>query len=277
MKVVFILGSGHCGSTLLDLLLDGHSRVVGIGEFAAARPEKRCACGKEASACPFWRSLLGAAPWAHREVHQTKAAFLAGSRNYRSSKTREAIDINHYVREAEAAYQRILDLRGADIIVDSSKIPERVELLSESALIEPIALHLVRDGRAVDWSYVRKYGQPHRYFAKWASSNLKAEVLRYRNSRRFPFLFMRYEDLVRDPQGILERVCELLEVDYEPSMLEFREGERHQIGGNRMRLGGESVIRADEAWKTEMPRSQRVLFDACFGAINAHYSRKSSL
>ena len=38
-KVVFILGSGHCGSTLLDLMLGAHSRIVGLGEMSGAQPQ----------------------------------------------------------------------------------------------------------------------------------------------------------------------------------------------------------------------------------------------
>ena len=33
IRTIFILGSGYCGSTLLDLILDSHSKIVGIEEF----------------------------------------------------------------------------------------------------------------------------------------------------------------------------------------------------------------------------------------------------
>ena len=32
MKVAFILGTGHCGSTLLDLILGSHSKLFSLGE-----------------------------------------------------------------------------------------------------------------------------------------------------------------------------------------------------------------------------------------------------
>ena len=33
MKVVFIMGAGHCGSTLLDLIVGSHSNAFSLGEF----------------------------------------------------------------------------------------------------------------------------------------------------------------------------------------------------------------------------------------------------
>ena len=152
-----------------------------------------------------------------------------------------------------------------------------MEVLSQSRVIEPIALHLARDGRAVTWSYVRKYKANPAYFMIWARKNLKIEVLRARLGKQLPFLFMRYEDLVDDPERNLRRVCDVLDVEYESRMLNFREGEHHQIGGNRMRLETGAAIRVDNAWKTDMPRSQRLLFDACFGLLNAYYARRRSL
>jgi hypothetical protein len=35
--LLYILGSGHCGSTLLDLLLNGHPQILGLGEMVALK------------------------------------------------------------------------------------------------------------------------------------------------------------------------------------------------------------------------------------------------
>jgi len=59
VKTVFILGSGHCGATLLDLLLDSHSQMCGIGEFHAGRATSICTCGKPAPECEVWKAVMG--------------------------------------------------------------------------------------------------------------------------------------------------------------------------------------------------------------------------
>jgi hypothetical protein len=276
MKVLFILSSGHSGSTLLDLLLDGHPRLVGVGEMHSARPDELCACGREARDCPFWQVALGPEPWP-RAPYRPGMSFWLGRGPYRSLHKRVIVDPDAYVSSTETAYQRILDLSGADVVVDSSKTPERVELLSRSRVIEPVVLHLVRDGRGVTWSYTRKYGWGRSVLSRWYRANLRIEVLRWRMARRLSFEFLRYEDLVEDPDRYLARLCGALDVPYEPSMLAFREGVHHQIGGNGMRLEGGDAIELDDAWKTAMPRSQRLVFDLCFGWLNAHYARRPSL
>jgi hypothetical protein len=58
MKVIFILGSGHCGSTLLDLILDSHSKVFSVGEIGDLRKQKIGTCGKELKNVFFGVKLL---------------------------------------------------------------------------------------------------------------------------------------------------------------------------------------------------------------------------
>jgi nucleoside-diphosphate-sugar epimerase len=36
-QLVYILGSGYCGSTLLNRLLNGHSQVIGLSEIFIVR------------------------------------------------------------------------------------------------------------------------------------------------------------------------------------------------------------------------------------------------
>jgi Sulfotransferase family len=277
MRVLFILGSGHCGSTLLDLLLDGHSRIVGVGEMSGARPDDRCTCGRAASACKFWRDALGQEPWVRHEPYRGKTAFLLGHGDYRVPSSHHIIDVDNYRQQVETAYRRILQSTGADLLVDSSKSPERAEILSQSKAVDPVVLHLVRDGRAVTWSFVRKYEPRLPYLLRWAGTNMKVEVLRKRWQTRVRFLFMRYEDLVDDPQSQLTRLCEAVGLEYEPGMLAFRSSEHHQIGGNRIRLASDADIHADNAWRTDMPKWQRAFFDLCFGLLNFCYQRRSSL
>jgi hypothetical protein len=39
--LVYVLGAGHCGSTLLNLLLKGHSQVLGLSEIYLIPQMKR--------------------------------------------------------------------------------------------------------------------------------------------------------------------------------------------------------------------------------------------
>jgi len=62
---VFIASLGHSGSTLLDLMLGSHPRLVSLGEVhatiaRAAEKQNVCTCGKAADDCPVWGPVLAA-------------------------------------------------------------------------------------------------------------------------------------------------------------------------------------------------------------------------
>jgi hypothetical protein len=274
MKVVFILGSGHCGATLLDMLLDSHSKIVGVGEMHNALRDRQCTCGKYAFECPVWRNALGAEPWPRREIFRRKWDSLVNRGPYRLVATHQPLDIEEFSNATIAAYKKILAMKGAEILVDSSKEVERVEVLIKTTEIEPLVIHLVRDGRGATWSYVRKYKRLLPFFYLWFFSNIKIELFRHRYEGAF--LFLRYEDLVDYPEETLRMLCHKIGVPFEPGMLKFRDKEHHQIEGNRMRFATDDIHR-DDTWRREMPRSLRLLFTLCFGWLNAIYIHKRSL
>ena len=54
------MGSGHSGSTILDILLGNSARIESVGELLAGlkRAEREiCSCGIEMADCPFWRGV----------------------------------------------------------------------------------------------------------------------------------------------------------------------------------------------------------------------------
>ncbi|MCF8111443.1 MAG: sulfotransferase [Desulfobacteraceae bacterium] len=63
-QVIYIVGLGHSGSTILQYLLAGHPLVVGLGEVRKLaeghgwhNEAGNCSCGLEVASCPLWRHL----------------------------------------------------------------------------------------------------------------------------------------------------------------------------------------------------------------------------
>src|SRR5262245_28833668 len=59
VRVIYIIGAGRSGSTLLDTVLANHPDVVGVGELvnlhsAGWTSDEVCACGKLGTECDFW-------------------------------------------------------------------------------------------------------------------------------------------------------------------------------------------------------------------------------
>lgn len=285
MKIIYVLGSGHCGSTLVDLIMDSHSQIVGVGELTnwffqkEKQSEIFCTCQKTLATCPFWQKVFQSIPQALQisdsklAIHQKKIDFLFNRKRYFFVADKiKKVDLEKYLKLNEKVYENILTYSGKKIIFDSSKDVDRAKALLDSGQLEIIFLHLVRDGRAVSYSYKRKYGGVITPMIRWALRNLKIEILKRRHPEKF--IFMRYEDFCKNPKQEIKKILQRIGLDFEPQMLNFREKTHHQAGGNRLRFTQDEKIREDLAWQTQLPLLDKIIFNLLFGWLNLYYRIK---
>ena len=66
-KVAFIMGPGHCGSTLLDMMLGSHTNAFSLGEIHRmssmltdynVSKKYPSICGICEGPCPFWNTQI---------------------------------------------------------------------------------------------------------------------------------------------------------------------------------------------------------------------------
>jgi len=279
IKIIYLLGSGHCGSTLFDLIMDSHSKIAGVGElgyfpFDREKQDKfLCACRKPVSKCSFWKGVFQnipeGIPWL--EIHRKKVDFLFNRAKYFFTiDKKKDVDLEKYLEFNQETYQRIADLSGKRVIFDSSKIDiDRADLLLKSDKLEMFFVHLVRDGRGVTYSYKMKYGRVLSPIFRWALRNIKIEIFR----RRYPgkFIFVKYEDFCKNPEQEVKRIVESIGLNFEPQMLDFRDKDHHQVGGNRLKFDTSSEIKEDLVWKDKLPLFDRLVFYTLFGWLNKYY------
>ena len=181
-------------------------------------------------------------------------------------------NLTEWIENNEKIYKEVFKKSGAEIIVDSSKHLGRIELLVKSKNIKPIIIHLVRDGRAVSWSYIKRGRKALPYMWKWFASSLKIEILKRRD--KFDYIFVRYEDLAREPEETIQKILSGIGLEYEEGMLQFRDFIHHEIGGNKMRHKSDSTIKEDIEWKQKMSKKYKILFNLLFGWLNLYYKKK---
>ena len=233
--VIVVLGSGHSGSTLLDLLLGTQPGLWSAGEVVQRpgiyrRPdaEESCTCGRPIVDCSFWASVRAIAPpEGEAEPPRRRAAL-----------------------EAVAA------VSGAEVLVDSSKQSSYVAGLLDEG-VDARVVHLVRDARAVAHSHARKGRDFGPSIRKWVSDQAKAQ----RVLDRFPAAprtTVRYEDLVRDPAAALTRILASLlgRAGAVDAWRGFRARETHLIAGNRMRFSDDAEVRFDDRFLAEVTSSE---------------------
>ena len=87
---------------------------------------------------------------------------------------------------------------------------------------------------------------------------VRTHVMAAHTLRDISHIEVRYEDLAGKPEREVARVLEFLGLVCKPDQLSgWRRIERHNFGGNRMRLNDTETIRLDEAWRTEFSAWQR--------------------
>lgn len=242
VKIIYLAGSGHSGSTLLGRLLDQHPAIASIGsmrgiESALKGETTMCSCGSAAEECPRWGEVLASV---RKEG--------GGEGDCRQAPGESWLDST---RRIVATF---LEVSGASFLCEATHEKERPWLYARSDIGQLYVVHLVRDPRGVAYSYGRK-----RKNIWWTAlalhlNSLSQELHRLRFSRnsRVHHLRIRYEDLCANPSETLHRIASFAGLPTEPFQAEaLNFGSSHLLGGNRMRHLPLSEIRQSTKFATE--------------------------
>jgi Sulfotransferase family len=280
-KVLYIAGMTRSGTTLLDNLLNELRGFMGAGEvrtyWRAMREPRTCGCGALVSECEFWTQVsewierrycaLPVDRALHLQRDHVRSLPLHLARLARA-KPGEPSPGAEYAELMELLYRGIAAISGADVVVDSSKGPHDAYVLSRFTGVDLYVVHLVRDPRGVAYSWSRRAWHPDKPGSEFERMNASEVAIRWvsRNAltegllaRRLGPRYMRtrYEDLVTDPAGTIERIAAMCGARPEGPPItdgEISLGSNHSVSGNPSRLEKGSVpIRADVAWKQKMP------------------------
>jgi hypothetical protein len=288
VRVLYIAGFGRSGSTLVARLLGSVPGVFDAGELRAfwrrgLEGDEFCGCGETILACPFWLAVIEDA-FSGLEGARVREILADEARLARTGVTgmRFSRALPRYLRGPHARVvgarmalvRSIARVSGARMIVDSSKTAEDAALLAAGGAFDLRLLHLVRDSRAVAYSWSRVKEQPRRpgdtrpmpvYTPEEGARRWLKRELRVRALRAFarPSLFLRYEDFVEEPERWLRRILEFAGM---PPQVPARGGAAgsfllgvdHTVLGNPMRFDqGEVAVRRDDRWQTGLESASR--------------------
>jgi len=251
----FIFGYPRSGTTLLAQCLDAHPEVVVPGETDFIVP----------MAFLFNRRLP---PEAGREMLTTliTRSFCSDSvREYLSDEAvREVVGTCEYTLSGvlEALYAAIARSAGAKLAGDKSPNDlAYIGCIAAEGGIPPGTkiLHIVRDVRDVvvslrdqDWGE-----RDALYVAQcWASSNLVLFDGHRHDAANY--LLVRYEELAAAPEGVLRKCCAVLEIDYDPAMIDHTtRHERYREMPHHQRLFEPISTRRVGVYKTRLPPAEQ--------------------
>lgn len=181
-----------------------------------------------------------------------------------------------YTRLLGQTYRATAEVTGARVIVDSSKRPSDAAALHLVDGISPYIVHLVRDPRAVAYSWRRRKAHLDRAAPEemrrhgtagstlsWTMWNAAIESVK-RSSNGSNAMVLRYEDFVSEPRAAIGRIVQMLgESDAKLPFVDessVRLSGNHTISGNPSRFStGPVAVRPDDEWTRDQPLWDRAI------------------
>jgi Sulfotransferase family len=244
VHVVYIMGAGRSGSTLLGILLGNGKDVFYAGELDAWMRRGGVPNGECGGLAAFWSVVSDRmATW----LDQPRPDFFSTLEHPRSllARRRRAHQAA-YRRYNRDLYRAISQVAGASVVVDSSHFPLRRWHLRGLGGVEVSTILLVRDPRTLVKAFQKPVQKPKPTWSAalyvWVVLALSGAV--YATLPRDRRIVVRYEDVLADPQESLARLARWLGTD-----LSGVDPDRLVPGtvfqGNRMRT--QPLVRVDRS------------------------------
>lgn len=253
-KIVFEGGTGRCGTTILKKVLGAHREMTalpfrhrfiidpdGLVDFMSAA--KYCwspyamnarlrrlesllldlCFGRQYGRYRGWRlgDIPGFLPLCRTFIESLGEfryeASWVGSTTHEMSYVSQDTDrlsalVGGFIHEFAGL---ALDQRGGSVFIDGDTWNALYARELKELCPSSVSIHIVRDPRDVVASMVNQ---------RWCPQDIEAAVEFYKGLMdricevRNQDIFVRLEDIVRDPPGILGPACDLIGVDYDPAM-----------------------------------------------------------
>ena len=253
---VFILGCDRSGTSLLHRLMSAHSQLHIIFEEAVALRLRHLYATRDLEA--LTRALL-----------EDFSSF----RNIDFDGLRDDVRMLGTVDFADVVallHRRVAALHGKPLW--GEKAPIFCRHILPLAMMFPRSrfIQIVRDPRAVAMSLVRHISGPGTYWhaaREWAYSVGLATV-DFRTLGLHRGLTIRFEDLVRDPETTIRGICQFLDLDPEPGMIEPESRKKLDLGSKSMnrlhqKSGKEIDVQRAISWSGLRPRQLQHIEAVC--------------
>lgn len=259
-EIIYIMGAGRSGTTILEVLLANNRGFTGVGEVTHIFKDgfienALCSCGKQTSGCMLWSFVRDKCQWHSRDIRLAAKLFhdVAWHTRFWWVALNLVSDENkiHYRELNECLFEAVTKKTGAEVIVDSSKYAGRALLLANLFPDRVRVICLVRSPAGLVAAFTKTGTDEQKPKPIWAILlyyfyvMLCMRVVAVALGRRT--LLVRYEDLCADPQGTLLRIGRWCARDMSELIGKITINEELNVGhivtGNRLRKKGKVRFR----------------------------------
>lgn len=251
-KLIYIMGAGRSGTTILEILLANNPGIIGVGELTHIFRDgflgnELCACGDKFNDCHFWSKICNEYTWNEAEINQLFNLFKSVSSHLRFPLN--ALNVcntrkqKSYHLANQKLFESIAKTARANTIVDSSKYAGRALVLAKMQLESVYILSMTRSPVGILQSFRKPLlEQPPKSalaaMIYYCYTLLCARIVVWLLGDKI--LRINYEELCRSPMATLRKIEKHCKIDLSNSLsyleldCDFRVG--HMISGNRLRM-----------------------------------------
>ncbi len=268
-RVLYILGYGRSGSTMLGMALGQHPAMVNLGEIAVLRTfvpgpsyvaPRACGCLQQLDQCPFWVGVarrLGSMEMLARTDGSLSPTL--GWRRYTPWLPEPSEELPRWGASAAAMYRATIEEAKATIAVDSSKGAARAWWLWRSGAVDLQLVWLTRRPDDVLRSQIKHGHSAVRTALAWQLAQRQAAQLVHQVERAgVRALRVSYERLTEQPRTVLSEIVEHAGLPWHEGVLTLHPD--HVIGGDHaVKHGGRLTIEPSTATRRPLPLSAQLM------------------
>lgn len=240
MKIIYILSSGHSGSTVLGAILGNTKESLHIGEFSNfykvySGDLETCSCGKTPIECSFWSKVIDDFS-NYMKAKKKNIKYYESIRNQVEKSILknklQADSMEKYKAYTLKLYSIIGETANVNVIIDSSKSPARAYALSKIYSKDLTIILITRNLKDVIKSYQRKRGKIRilPFLISQIKEHLKFTYVKKRSNCKTYRINYRHLFSKKKMNELLSKIDMKNSFRVEDKILN-----RHVIAGNRLR------------------------------------------
>jgi hypothetical protein len=305
---VYIVGRGHSGSTMLELMLNRSRHIAAMGEIDMLalqiyRDHKtrwvgQCSCEERPNVCPHWRAVIDDIKKVHgfdlmnnpfrwrisdvgvEEEYGVRAPLawlwykfhrLVRSYAYQNEVPRATPWDSTYqgwIENRDFVATSYAKNRDVQAVVDASKDPLQMRDIAKYSKLPVKILFLTRDVRGLVWSAVKKKRLPALEEARSWTKLNKRTFNLLQGIDPSLWMQVKYEDLCADPEASLDQIHEFIGIPRASLAPLEEKARRHTIAGNRTRFRVLDEIREDLGWMENLDEADLRMIDREAGEMS---------
>jgi sulfotransferase family protein len=255
MKILYIVGRGRSGSTVLSYILGQHPEILNVGELKNYKYYFESAKEKNRETVDRFK-LLDHPLW----IEVRKELLNEVGTEFPDLKVKDQYLFEKYNK---VIFESISGQSKCDVLIDASKKFERLKQLLRWQRNDIYVIHMIRDPRAYVNSCVKRQAKPLRYFmgvpTKIFDWNLKnIYLLLFFKCRAKNVLRVYYESFTSNPESEINKILNFVGINSNVALDKMYSPLQPSFSGNVKFHSGESksTIKEDTQYFNDIDKNQ---------------------